>query len=390
MERVDICQNMPRFGWKEHALQRSFDPLHFVTHSDHGILWQGLVATYPPLVPPALVEAGRSSYKRLQMFRGQLDGKYSLSWGPQAMSLTLAQTKQSRSLSHTTCICGLDPTFAAEENWKIRAPVGIPLQCHFLRDIGHHHKSCQMLRQYKANVSLSSSSSSTEEKGTMKGTSGAAARFKRSRTSSGSFGGEGNNIRVESNPTSTEPELEMCLACETDNLFLEYFASMSGTSTIAALEEPEMPSSRSAPLDCNDNNKSLGFLLSSTSSNPLFEDASSLPSSSEHNSVSESAVSEVVVPSAKSNKDPKQMQGDPLIPSALLTAAWKSGRMDHLAGYEQRDAHEFLQAFLDIMGKHESQHYQLVKKMSSQANPSIERQDENTDQIEQGTNNDTI
>jgi hypothetical protein len=92
----------------------------------------------------------------------------------------------------------------------------------------------------------------------------------------------------------------------------------------------------------------------------------------------------------KSNKDPKQMQGDPLIPSALLTAAWKSGRMDHLAGYEQRDAHEFLQAFLDIMGKHESQHYQLTKKLSSQSNPSIIRQDENADNIEQGTNNDTI
>jgi len=44
-------------------------------------------------------------------------------------------------------------------------------------------------------------------------------------------------------------------------------------------------------------------------------------------------------------------KGIPLIPSALLTEAWKQPEMEHLKGYEQRDAHEFLQAFLDIVTK---------------------------------------
>jgi len=46
-------------------------------------------------------------------------------------------------------------------------------------------------------------------------------------------------------------------------------------------------------------------------------------------------------------------EGSPLIISDLLTSAWKSGgSMNHLAGYEQRDAHEFLNSFLEILGKH--------------------------------------
>jgi hypothetical protein len=34
----------------------------------------------------------------------------------------------------------------------------------------------------------------------------------------------------------------------------------------------------------------------------------------------------------------------------MLTAVWRCGGMSHLAGYDQRDAHEFLHGFLEIMG----------------------------------------
>jgi len=43
-------------------------------------------------------------------------------------------------------------------------------------------------------------------------------------------------------------------------------------------------------------------------------------------------------------------KGEPLVTADLLTAAWKCGGMSHLAGYEQRDAHEFLHGFLEILG----------------------------------------
>jgi len=45
-------------------------------------------------------------------------------------------------------------------------------------------------------------------------------------------------------------------------------------------------------------------------------------------------------------------KGDPIIISDLLTSAWKSGGMNHLTGYDQHDAHEFLDSFLDVLGKH--------------------------------------
>jgi len=49
-------------------------------------------------------------------------------------------------------------------------------------------------------------------------------------------------------------------------------------------------------------------------------------------------------------------KGEPLIIAKMLQVAWNSGGMGHLAGYEQRDAHEFLHAFLDILGKQICQH----------------------------------
>jgi hypothetical protein len=44
--------------------------------------------------------------------------------------------------------------------------------------------------------------------------------------------------------------------------------------------------------------------------------------------------------------------------------------MDHLAGYEQRDAPEFLHAFLDTVGKHSGEYGKLIQSMRSKALPS--------------------
>jgi len=45
-------------------------------------------------------------------------------------------------------------------------------------------------------------------------------------------------------------------------------------------------------------------------------------------------------------------RGMPLIPSNLLATIWNCPDTEHKAGYEQRDAHEFLQVFLDNLSKH--------------------------------------
>jgi hypothetical protein len=52
-------------------------------------------------------------------------------------------------------------------------------------------------------------------------------------------------------------------------------------------------------------------------------------------------------------KEQDVIKGEPLAPSEMLASVWKCGGMEHLAGYEQRDAHEFLHGFLDNMGKHD-------------------------------------
>jgi hypothetical protein len=67
--------------------------------------------------------------------------------------------------------------------------------------------------------------------------------------------------------------------------------------------------------------------------------------------------------SNEAGSGPAEMRkGEPLVTHGMLTAAWKCGGMDHLAGYEQRDAHEFLHGFLDILGKHTRQYRERMYK----------------------------
>ena len=46
-------------------------------------------------------------------------------------------------------------------------------------------------------------------------------------------------------------------------------------------------------------------------------------------------------------------------------------RNGSLAGYEQRDAHEFLQALLDMIGKYCNRYHNIAKKMRQESIPSI-------------------
>jgi hypothetical protein len=101
----------------------------------------------------------------------------------------------------------------------------------------------------------------------------------------------------------------VCLACEMDKLFLRYIGSAKGID-----------------------------LLSITDTSSLY-----------------AGVNGTEIDSLTSNNNRVEtniVKGSPLLTADMLTAAWKCGGMNHLAGYEQRDAHEFLHGFLEILGKH--------------------------------------
>jgi hypothetical protein len=102
-------------------------------------------------------------------------------------------------------------------------------------------------------------------------------------------------------PSPAATPQNVCLACELDKTFLHYFSSAAGVDVTSILVQD----ARASNVDAADG------LLRGPAPTP---------------------------------------QGEPLVIANMLTAAWKCGEMSHLAGYEQRDAHEFLHSFLEILG----------------------------------------
>jgi Ubiquitin carboxyl-terminal hydrolase len=123
----------------------------------------------------------------------------------------------------------------------------------------------------------------------------------------------------------------VCLACEMDRLFLRYIGSATGID-----------------------------LLSIVDTSPSY------PSPKEH---------EKDRTIWNSKKECVVVKGSPLLTAEMLAAAWKCGGMNHLAGYEQRDAHEFLHGFLEALGKHMRQFRDHVRTTicSIQPSSSIEK-----------------
>lgn len=280
--RLDYARYFTSLSWREHKLQRSFDPFQFIVTDDHGIVWRGPIATYPALVPKEHFSATQLTTRRTDIFEGRVQEKWLITKA-NATALTASQRL-------------LDET----QRFRIAAPVGMynlgntcfksailqclihckPLQQFFLKEAGHHHKSCQLYRKKVAEKS--------------------------EREDASSILGESSHKTEKIDPE--------CLACEMDRLFLSYYGSTIGKDVFVALEE---------------------------SAHHLF--------------------GEKVCADYMDLNDPVEFEkGEPLIISELLTATWKSGGMNHLAGYEQRDAHEFLNSFLELMGKNTKQHRDRV------------------------------
>jgi ubiquitin carboxyl-terminal hydrolase 22/27/51 len=91
-ERLDLQHGLPWMAWREHAVQRSFDAFCFVRTEEQGLVWRGLLATYPILVPSEHVKAARLSLERRAMFQGRLDYPWlSLSSGHRAAAFASFQ-----------------------------------------------------------------------------------------------------------------------------------------------------------------------------------------------------------------------------------------------------------------------------------------------------------
>ena len=71
-ERVDIARIIPRLSLEPGPLQRSYEPLSFVTTSDHGVVWRGMTASYPSVAPAELTLAARLSLRRFKIFHGEI------------------------------------------------------------------------------------------------------------------------------------------------------------------------------------------------------------------------------------------------------------------------------------------------------------------------------
>ncbi|GAX26796.1 ubiquitin carboxyl-terminal hydrolase 22/27/51 [Fistulifera solaris] len=59
--------------------------------------------------------------------------------------------------------------------------------------------------------------------------------------------------------------------------------------------------------------------------------------------------------------------GYPLVGSEMLLTTWKCPGLTHLAGYEQRDAHEFLHGFLDGLSKSDNEFHTSIRQALGQS-----------------------
>lgn len=98
-ERIDYEHKLKFMSWKHHVVQRSFDAFSFIRTQDHGIVWRGLVATYPPLVPKEHCRAAELSSRRQALFEGRVSESW-LSKRPKALAFAAWQSQQGEHSFH--------------------------------------------------------------------------------------------------------------------------------------------------------------------------------------------------------------------------------------------------------------------------------------------------
>ena len=92
-KRLDLEVKIPWLAWKDHPLQRSFDPLQFAQVEEYGIVWRGLMATYPALVPQEHVDAAQLCMLRKAVFEGHVNESNWFLMGRRALDFAIHEHK---------------------------------------------------------------------------------------------------------------------------------------------------------------------------------------------------------------------------------------------------------------------------------------------------------
>ena len=157
--------------------------------------------------------------------------------------------------------------------------------------------------------------------------------------------------------TYKEQRYSVCMACEMDRILLNTFGSAIGINVIEALEEIPIHTPK----------KEKDSFHRHFGKGDIYVSSSSSSSSQEPMTVTKRLETIDQQPSITNidNIDSSAgiSKGSPIIPIHFFAASWNSAGMIHLAGYEQRDAHEFLHAFLDTMGKDTQMYHELAIKL---------------------------
>jgi hypothetical protein len=94
-ERLFLEHNIPTLCWSETPIIRGIDPSSFCITPENGVVWRGMMATYPAPVASQLVEASRLAIKRSSIFRGDRCNR-SMNLGPEAVKLSMYQLRQGK------------------------------------------------------------------------------------------------------------------------------------------------------------------------------------------------------------------------------------------------------------------------------------------------------
>jgi len=195
--RIDYSKTVPVLAWKPHQLFRSFSPFHFMKTQDHGIVWRGLIATYPQLVPREHIRATEFTSRRQALFNGELQSR-PFANRPAALSFSASQSLLSSKAARHSIVYPVGMYNLGNTCYKSAVLQCLvhckPLQQYFLKENGHHHHACRLYRQWEYN-------------------------------------------RRRKRKAIVKPEDYICLACEMDRLFLSYYGSTIGVDVRGAVEE---------------------------------------------------------------------------------------------------------------------------------------------------------
>lgn len=135
-----------------------------------------------------------------------------------------------------------------------------------------------------------------------------------------------------------DKDLAVCLASEMDKLLLQYQGSAMGLDILGMMDEASKEFMVAPPTN---------VAIAQTFGGTDLTAHSSLGN----------------------NRRPPIRKGDPIAATSMLAATWQAKGMEHLAGYEQRDAHEFLHGILDMLDKHTQRYRDMIFKSISVPRP---------------------